>query len=75
VSSGIMLFLVGLCNGQLVSNCGRIDFHITDTGKQAMCNELLEELWVADQWLHYRAIPVLRLAPETEETCFNIEDD
>jgi len=75
VSSGTMLFLVDLCDGHLVANCGRVDFHITDTGKQTMCNEFLEELLVADQWLHHGAIPVLRLASDTEEIYFNIEDD
>ncbi|OCK96077.1 putative G-protein beta WD 40 repeat-containing protein [Cenococcum geophilum 1.58] len=63
-------------NGRhLVTNLGPIKIDHTLASGQSHDNKLLEDLWVGNQWIHYGAVPVFRLAPDVELTCFDIKDN
>jgi hypothetical protein len=59
----------------LVTNLGPIKIDHTLANGQSHDNKLLEDLWVGNQWIHYGAVPIFRLAPDIELTCFDVKDN
>ena len=63
-------------NGRhLVTNLGPINIDHTLASGQNHDNKFLEDLWVGNQWIHYGAVRVFRLAPDVELTCFDVKDN
>ena len=58
-----------------MTNLGPIKVDYTIASGQSHDNKLLEDLWVGNQWIHYGAVPIFRLAPDIELACFDIKDN
>lgn len=59
----------------LLTNIGPIPVTSILTPIQKNDSESLQHLYISDQWLCYDIIPILRLQPDSEPTCYNTNNN
>jgi hypothetical protein len=71
-TSGIVNSLKFSKDGRrLVTNLGPIKIESVLADRRSPDYELLEDLWVGNQWIYYGAMPVLRLTSDFEPRCYD----
>ena len=56
---------------RLVTNLGPIKIESVLADRHSPDYELLEDLWVGNQWIYYGTVPVLRLTSDFEPQCYD----